>query len=127
MESVAIVTVLALIEYLFFGFRAGAARGKFGVEAPATTGHPEWERLFRVQQNTLEQLIVFLPALWLCATYVNAGVAAGLGVVYLIGRLVYAAAYVKDPASRTAGFVTGFLANVALLLSGAVGALLELL
>ncbi len=124
MELVAIVTALALFEYLFFSFRVGMGRGKYGVDAPAVTGHPEWERLFRVQQNTLEQLIVFLPSLWLCATFVNEGVAAGLGGVFLIGRLLYAAAYVKDPSSRTAGFVTGFLASLALLLSGLIGAIL---
>ena len=126
MELVAIVTVLALVEYLFFAFRVGTSRAKYGVEAPAITGSPEWERLFRVQQNTLEQLIVFLPALWLCASYVGPGIAAGIGLVFLVGRVFYSAGYVKDPASRTAGFVAGFLANVALLLSGLVGAILDL-
>ena len=126
MEPVAIVTVLALAEYLFFAFRVGMSRAKYEVVAPATTGNAEWERMFRVQQNTLEQLIVFLPALWLCAIFVGAWIAAGIGTLFLIGRLLYSAAYVKDPPTRTAGFVTGFLANVAMLLLGLGGAVLEL-
>ena len=126
MEAVAIVTVLALAEYLFFAFRCGMARAKYEVEAPATTGHPEWERLFRVQQNTLEQLIVFLPALWLCASFVSPWIAAGIGTVFLVGRLVYSAAYLKEPSTRTVGFVTGFLANVAMLFLGLGGAILDL-
>lgn len=126
MEPVAIVSVLALLVYMYFSLNVGLGRAKFEVEAPAISGHPEWERLFRVQQNTLEQLIVFLPAIWLCATFVDPKVAAGLGLVFVIGRLLYGAAYVKEPGTRTAGFITGFLANVAMLLSGLVGAILEL-
>ena len=64
MELPAIVTLLALLEYMFFAFRVGTSRAKYGVAAPATSGNPEWDRLFRVQQNTLEQLIIFVPALW---------------------------------------------------------------
>lgn len=127
MQLVAIITALALVEYLFFAFRVGLGRGKYGVAAPATTGDPTWERLYRVQQNTVEQLMVFLPALWLCATFVGETIAAGLGVVFLVGRLVYSAAYIREPASRTAGFLMGLFANVALLLSGLLGAVLELI
>ena len=127
MQLVAIIVVLALVEYLFFSFRVGTGRGTYGVAAPAISGHPEWERLFRVQQNTLEQLIVFLPSILLCATFVGETIAAGLGVVFLVGRLVYAAAYVRKPETRTAGFVMGFLANIAMLLSGLVGAVLEMI
>lgn len=126
MEPVAIVSILALLVYLYFALNVGLGRAKYEVEAPAISGHPEWERLFRVQQNTLEQLIVFLPAIWLCATFVNPEVAAGLGLVFVVGRLLYGAAYVKEPSTRTAGFITGFLANMAMLLSGLVGAILEL-
>lgn len=122
MEPVAIVTALALMEYLFFAFKVGMSRAKFGVEAPAVSGNEEWERFFRVQQNTVEQLIVFLPALWICATFVGANVAAGIGVVFLVGRIVYFRAYTRDPGSRGTGFLIGFLANVALLLVGLVGA-----
>ena len=127
MELPAIVTALALAEYLFFTFRVGLSRQKYGVEAPATSGNPEWERLFRVQQNTLEQLIIFLPALWLFATYIHPGAAAGIGLLFLIGRPLYGSAYFKEPSSRTAGFLMGFFANVVLLLGGIGGAVASLL
>jgi hypothetical protein len=125
MELPAIVTLLALLEYLFFSYQVGTSRAKYGVEAPATSGNPEWERMFRGQQNTLEQLIVFVPALWIFSSYVSAGVGAAIGVLFLIGRPLYFSSYVKEPGSRTAGFLMGFLANVVLLIGGIVGAVLS--
>ena len=119
--SVALITVLALMVYLWQGQRVGSARGRLGVPAPATTGNPEFERHFRVQANTLEGLIVFLPALWLFAVYLNEMVAAGLGLVWVIGRIMYMLSYAKDPKTRSAGFGIQALATVALLF-GAVGA-----
>ena len=80
-------------------------RAKHQCKAPAITGAPEFERMFRVQQNTMEQIVMFIPALWLFAEFVNPLWAAGMGVVYLIGRTVYRMAYVKDPKSRGAGFM----------------------
>lgn len=109
MEAVVIVTVLALAQYMFFGIQVGAARQKTGVKAPATSGDVHFECVNRVHQNTLEQLIVFIPALWLYAQYVNPLWGAGIGVVYLIGRLIYSAAYVKDPSTRSLGFTLSFL------------------
>ena len=99
------------------------ARGKYGIEAPATTGNEIFERKFRVQQNTLEQLIVFLPALWMFGTFVSATIGAGLGVVFLVGRVVYAMGYVSDPKKRTPGFLMGFLANAALVVGSLGGAI----
>jgi uncharacterized membrane protein YecN with MAPEG domain len=104
MHYVAIVTVLALAEYLLLGALVARARVRYGVRAPASSGHEIFERHFRVQMNTLEQLIVFLPLLWVFAHYVNPLWAALGGVVFIVGRAVYARSYVRDPKSRSLGF-----------------------
>jgi hypothetical protein len=123
MTYVDIVTVLAILQFIVFGFKVGSARGKYGIPAPAITGNAIFERYFRVQQNTLEQLIAFIPALYLFSRYISPFLAAGLGVVYLIGREVYAATYVKDPAKRSVGFGLTFLPIVILLAGGLIGAI----
>ena len=112
MEAVVIVTVLALAQYMFFGFQVGSARQKYGVSAPATTGDPQFECVNRIHRNTLEQLIVMIPAMWMFAHYVVPLWGAGFGVVYLIGRFVYRVAYTNDPSSRTVGFLMSFLPGV---------------
>ncbi len=117
MEWVFIVLSVALIEYIFFGIQVGRARAKFEVPAPATTGHPEFERYFRVQQNTAEQLLVFIPALLIYAYVGNPIYAAIAGVVFIIGRAIYFVSYVKDPKSRSAGFGITFLANAYMLVA----------
>jgi glutathione S-transferase len=127
MAYVDIVTALAVLQFLVFGFRVGKARGRYGVKAPAITGNEIFERYFRVQQNTLEQLIVFLPGLYLFSHYFSPPAAAALGVLYLIGREVYAATYVKDPAKREMGYGLTFLPMVILVLGGLIGAVRELL
>ena len=109
MDLVIIVVVLALVQYIAFSILVGRARAKYGVQAPAISGDPVFERYFRVQQNTLEQLVVFLPAILLYSYLGNPMIAAGLGVVYLIGRLIYLRSYVKDPESRGTGFMLTFL------------------
>lgn len=116
LNLVAVVTCLALLTYMVLGGFVGWARGKFDVEAPATSGNAEFERYYRVHQNTLEQLAIFLPALWLFALLISSDWAAGLGVVWIIGRIVYAKGYYADPEKRGIGFMIGYLAQAVLLL-----------
>ena len=116
----ALVTIAALLAYFFMSFQVARARGKSGIEAPAMTGDPMLERANRVHVNTLEWLPIFLTGLWLFALYWNERVAAGLGIVWIIGRLIYSAGYMADPARRSAGFLIQFLA-AAILLFGALG------
>ena len=126
MEYSDIVICLALAQYLYFTMVTGLTRGKLGVQAPRTTGNEEFERRFRVQQNTLEQLIVFVPAMFLYSAYVNAHWAAGIGIMFIVGRMLYANTYVNDPGKRAPGMVISFLANCALVLGSIIGIVWEL-
>jgi uncharacterized MAPEG superfamily protein len=119
MEPVAVVIVLALVQYVAFGMLVGWARGKYGVKAPAVTGHETFDRYFRVHQNTLELLVVFVPAIWLFGIYVDPTWAALLGLVYLVARVLYLRGYVADPAKREVGFALSVL-PVFVLLAGAL-------
>ena len=126
MALVHLVLVLALAEFFFFLNAVGSARRRFGVKAPATTGHETFERIFRVQMNTLEQLVIFVPSLLLFAAYVNPAIAAALGALFVIGRALYYRGYVRDPRQRELGFMLSAIPNVALLLGALVGTLLAL-
>jgi uncharacterized membrane protein YecN with MAPEG domain len=125
MEFVVLVTAAALLEYVYFGFQVGMARTKYGVDAPAVSGDAIFERYHRVHQNTLENLVIFLPGLWLFATYVNEMTAALLGVVFIVGRAVYARLYVQDPPRRSAGVMMSFPIGLILLIGGTIGAFLD--
>lgn len=127
MEYPAFVTLLAVLEYMIFTFQVGLGRAKYGVPAPAMSGNETWERLHRVQQNTLEQMLVFLPALWIFAHFWSPATAAAIGTLFLVGRPIYAVTYVRDPASRTVGFLLGFAANAILVIGSLVGVLGALL
>ena len=126
MAYVDIVTALALLQFMVFGFKVAKARGRYGIVAPAIAGNEIFERYFRVQQNTLEQLIVFLPALYVFSHYFSPLVAAALGVVYLIGREIYAVTYVKDPKKRGPGYLLTVLPVVILIFGGLFGAIRQL-
>ncbi len=117
---VVVVTLLALLTYFWTSLRVGAARGKHGIAAPSVLGHPEFERAYRVQLNTLEWLPLFLPSLWLFAYYWDAKIAAAIGAVWIAARIYYAVTYVKDPAKRGPGFGLQAL-STAILLFGALG------
>jgi glutathione S-transferase len=121
-----IVTLASLLVYFWMGIRVARARAKFGVPVPAITGHPEFERTYRVQVNTLEWLPIFLPSMWLFAAYWTPAAAAALGVVWIVGRVVYAFGYVKEAKLRGPGFGIQFLA-CAILVLGTLGRVIWLL
>ena len=116
MHYVAIVTVVALLQFFWFGWQVGVARGKYNIAAPAVSGNESFERVFRVHMNTLEQLVVFLPALWIFASFISPLWASILGAVFIVGRAIYSISYVKDPKKRSAGFALTALPELALLL-----------
>ena len=117
-----LVIILALLQYLFFGMLVGRARTRFGVKAPAVTGDPIFERHLRVQMNTLELLVIFLPALWIASTYVAPHWIAVLGAVYLAGRFVYLRGYVQAPEKRSLGFGLSAIPILTLLAIDLIGA-----
>ena len=122
MEPVAVVIVLALVQYVAFGMLVAWARGKYGVKAPAVTGHETFDRYFRVHQNTLELLVAFVPAIWLFGMYVDPTWAALLGLVFIVARMLYLRGYVTDPAKREVGFTLSILSVLVLLVGALWGA-----
>lgn len=125
MELVAIVVLVSLIQYTVFGALVGKARMTYKVEAPAVSGDPIFERYYRVHMNTLESLVLFLPSIFVFATYVSTDIAAALGVVFIIGRQMYLRSYVKDPKSRGAGYMLTFVPSTILALGGMTGAIMS--
>ena len=122
MESTIIIIMLALLQYGFFTGRAGFARVKYEVFAPKTVGNESWERLFRIQQNTMEQLIIFVPAILAFSYYVSSMWALIFGIGYLISRQTYSHLYIKNPNSRGIGFAPTYFINIILI----VGCLIDL-
>lgn len=122
----ALVSLAAVLVVLGMGVNVGRVRHKIGIMAPVMTGDPKLERAIRVHYNALEWLPVFLVSLWLFAIYWSDAAAAALGVVWILGRLLYAQGYMADPAKRGPGFLIQGLATLALLF-GAAGRLVYLL
>ena len=127
MAWVSLVILLALLEYTLFGALVSRARGQFGIKAPATTGHPEFERYFRVQQNSLEHLIILIPAMLIFAWYLSVIWSAILGLVFVVARVFYAYAYVKEPARRHYPAVISGVVTTLLMLGGLLGVILRLI
>ena len=127
MPYVHIVLALALFEFFLFCLAVARARDTYKVPPPATTGHEVFERYFRVQMNTLEQLVIFVPSIILFGAYVSAWVAAALGVVFIVGRALYFKGYVRAARERHLGFMLSVIPNVTLLVGGLLGAAWKLL
>lgn len=121
MNYVDLVALLAITQFVFFGVLVGRARGRFGVKAPAVSGHEEFERMYRVQMNTLELLIAFLPSLYIADRYWPQSYVAVVGAIYLIGRIIYWRSYTKAPASRGLGFALSMFPVLALVMGSLVG------
>jgi glutathione S-transferase len=123
---VSLVTIVALIMFFVVTINVGRARAKYGIKAPEMAGNPDFERVVRVQQNTLEQLSLFLPALWIFAYFVSPIAAAALGAIWVIGRIIYAWGYYQAAEKRGPGFGISSLASIILLLGSLIGIVLNL-
>ncbi len=126
MNSVYLVILLALVQFLYFTFRTGSNRAKFGVKAPKTVGNDTWERIYRVQQNTMEQLVIFIPAMLLFAHFVSPRWVLIPGVLFLIGRQLYSYLYCTNPSKRLPGVALSMLSNIALVLGAIIGLVLDM-
>jgi glutathione S-transferase len=127
MAWVELVTLLALIQLLVFGVLVGRARGRYGIKAPAMVGHPVFERYSRIQTNTIETLVLLLPALWISARYWPPRIMALVGAVYLVGRVLYCRAYARDPGQRSLGYALSGLPTVVLIVAALAGVVRSLL
>ncbi|KXI27585.1 MAPEG family protein [Paraglaciecola hydrolytica] len=125
MNYVHIVAALAVLQFFYFGILVGKARGKYGVNAPATTGHEMFDRAFRIQMNTLEQLVGFLPVLLIASVYWSNPIIAAIGAVYLVGRFLYQRSYMADPKKRELGFILTILPTFILLIAVLVGVVMN--
>ena len=117
----AFVSLMAVLFHFYTGVAVARARAKFGVKAPAISGHPDFERYFRVQANTLEWMPIFLPSLWLFALYVSDMGAAGIGLVWILGRVLYFVGYTQAAAKRGRGFALQAFAATILLFGALIG------
>lgn len=123
----ALVSLLALLLYFVVTINVGRARAKYGIPAPQMSGNPDFERVLRVQQNMLEQLIFFLPALWIFCLYLNPLWGSGLGILWVVGRALYAWGYYQAAEKRGPGFAIASLSSLVLVLAGLVGVVLALI
>jgi glutathione S-transferase len=120
-QYTSIVTMLVVLVYFFIATRVPLARRRFNVQLPATTGHPDFERVFRVHQNMLEWMPIFLPSLWLCAIYLSDVAAAAVGVVWVVGRVLYYVGYAGAVERRLPGFFIQAMACFLLIIGAITG------
>lgn len=125
MAWVGIVIIVALFEFFAFGFAVAMARGRYNCPAPATSGNEMFERYYRVQMNTLEQLVIFIPAIVLFAWVHDPEWAAAIGAIWVIGRLIYFRSYVRDPRSRALGFAMTAFPSLGMLAAALVGLVMQ--
>jgi len=123
MSLVHLAIIAVFVQYLWFGWQVSLARRRYQIAAPATSGHPEFERTFRVHQNTLEALVVLVPSMMICAHEFDARLAAACGVLFIVGRALYAREYLGNPKTRTPGYALCAAATLTAMLGGAWGAL----
>lgn len=118
-----IVTLLATVVYLGLAMRVGILRGTLGIQAPATSGHPQFERAYRVHLNTAEQYIAFLPLFWMATLTFHTyyWLPAAFGAAFLLARLFYARLYMRAPATRIPGAFLTMLTQVGLLVLSVIG------
>lgn len=127
MPFVELIVMVAVLQYVFFAAATGRTRARSGLQAPATTGDEGFERMYRVQMNTLELLVALLPSLLIASHYWPASVVTAIGGIYIIGRHIYWRAYVREPAKRSLGFALSILPVLALLIMAVTGALLAII
>ena len=121
MEILYFALLLAVIQLEVYAFMVGRARGAHKIEAPAMSGHPVFDRRFRIHQNTVEQLVILIPSALLFGNYVSVRWAAGLVGVFIVARIVYMVDYMKDPVARARGFLIGLLATAVMALGALWG------
>ena len=126
METSIALILIALLQYIFFTGRAGFSRSKYSIKAPKTVGNERWERIYRIQQNTMEQLVIFIPATLVFSIYVSASLVLLPGIMFFVGRHLYSRLYLQSPENRGPGMVLSFLSNILLVLCSLVGVSLKL-
>jgi len=127
MQYVELVAILAVLQFFFFGFRTGMVRRESGLQAPATSGAESFERMYRVQTNTMETLVAFLPALFISGKYWPPIFVAAVGLVYIVGRFLYWLAYMKEPSKRGTGFILSMLPTLVLIIMALLGVLMTMI
>ena len=126
MEYIELIAILAVLHFLFFSYMTGIARRDSGLAAPAVTGHESFERMYRVQSNTLEMIVIYLPSLLIAGKYWPTAVISGIGVIYIIGRFIYWRAYIAEPAKRGLGFMLSFFPVFILVTLALIGVILSI-